>query len=658
MNASRREFIGAAITRNRSRIMSAATVAAMAAMPILAAEFPHGEEWGRRFAVPDGFTFTRKAEKVDSREMDGFTLETWRQANGPASFQRVLVAAPKGAKGKLPAVVVPSDAPEAMFGGSPEMGVSFAADLAKRGYVAFASDCRESGKDSPAWSGMGRLAHNARLLVDMAEGDARVDKDRIGIIGYGAGAKAAYCAGLLDKRVKAVVECDMGVGLDHVSWSEARFWGDGVKEMLKAGLSNEDLLVQSGGKPLMFFAGQNDAESYMSAFKNRKNCPDVVRRRYYRNRSSDALDRIGINEAYAFLDEYVKCERGPLKAYQGGRVRLFDKGWKVEGKISRCVRIPGMAVAPDGSILVVFDARLWNAGDLCWCQPTRTAVMRSTDCGRTWSEPKFVWDFPWNEKERFSASDPSLVVDHVAKKVFCFANVMEFVRGRNVYRFFVWESSDNGVTWSEPREISEDIRWPGIEIGKHLSFITSGHGIQAGDGTLMHVIVAQRFGVNIFGSEDHGKTWKCIGNPTNGAADESKVEVLADGTWMINSRYSWCRQIHRSTDRGKTWNTVQDMNLPDSRTNAGTVTTRLKDGREVLLFCNSSRAVRPRMHITLRASLDGGYNWNRGVLIDPGHCEYSDCAVMPDGRVAVVYEAEGERAIDFVAVPLDEVLAQ
>ena len=62
------------------------------------------------------------------------------------------------------------------------------------------------------------------------------------------------------------------------------------------------------------------------------------------------------------------------------------------------------------------------------------------------------------------------------------------------------------------------------------------------------------------------------------------------------------------------------------------------------------------MHITLRASLDGGRSWNKGVIIDPGNCEYSDCAYMPDGRVAVVYEAEGENALDFVAVPLEEVL--
>jgi hypothetical protein len=508
---------------------------------------------------------------------------------------------------------------------------------------------------------MGRLAHNARLLMDFAAADGRIDKDRIGMVGNRAGGKIAYCAGFLDARVKAVGVGFLDVALSHPSWGEARFWGNEAKVMLEAKLSNRDILVQSGGKPVFFLRGQGnedakgDAGFFGAALaENAKSKVGCIRR--YARTDDRKPRQVDVNELYVFLGDYVKNVDNPPKAYQGGRVRLFKRGDTIEGKVSKFVRIPAVAVAPDGSVVVVFDARICHYGDLFECQPMRTAVMRSTDCGRTWSEPKFLWNPPWNEDERFGTGDPSLVVDKVAGKVFCFVNVMEYARGRNVYRFFVWESSDNGVTWSEPREISEDIRWPGIVLGQHLSFISSGHGIQRSDGTLMHVTVAQRFGVNIFGSEDHGRTWKCIGNPTRGATDESKVEVLADGTWMINSRYSWCRQVHRSTDCGKTWKSVNDMNLPDSRTNAGTVTARLKDGREVLLFSNSSRAVRPRMHITLKASLDGGYSWNKGVLIDPGNCEYSDCAYMPDGRVAVVYEGEGERAIDFVAVPLEEVL--
>ena len=644
--------------------MIVAAAVAFAATPLAAAEFPHGDVWRQRFAAPDGFAFTRKAEKVDSSERDGYTLETWRQANGPASFQRVLVAVPKGAKGKLPAVVVTIENPDSMFEAKPKDGVAFAADLAKRGYVTVSSDCGLSGKKMSGWSGMGRLAHNARLLVDLAEADQRIDKGRIGMVGHGAGAKVAYCAGLLDKRVTAVGVGYLNPSLSHPSWSEARFWGDDAAEMVKEKLSNFDLILQSDAKPMFFLRGGSGSDTpedrsfFWRALADRTNCKDknAVIRRYTRSDERAPLGLIPATELYVFLDDSVKAGDNPPKQYQGGRVRLFERGDKVEGKVSSFVRIPAIAVAPDGSVIVVFDARQWHNGDLFECQPMYTVVMRSTDCGKTWSAPKALWKFPWNEREKFGAGDPSLVVDNVAGKVFCFVNVMEYARGRNEYRFFVWESRDNGVTWSEPREITDDISWPGVVHGNHSAFITSGHGIQRKDGALMHTVLQQRFGVSVFGSEDHGRTWKCFGNPT-GETNEAKVEELADGTWMINNRCGrWCRQVSRSSDCGKTWTNEYDMNLIDTEANGATLTVTLKDGRQALLLSNASRAVRPRMYITLRASLDGGRSWNKGVVIDPGACEYSDCAYMRDGRVAVVYEGEGERTIDFVAVPLEEVL--
>ena len=85
------------------------TCAALVSACLPAADFPHGEEWQRRFAAPEGFAFRHKTAKVKTEKRDGFTLETWRQANGPKSFQDVLVAVPQGAKGCLPAVVIPAD---------------------------------------------------------------------------------------------------------------------------------------------------------------------------------------------------------------------------------------------------------------------------------------------------------------------------------------------------------------------------------------------------------------------------------------------------------------------------------------------------------------------------------------------------------------------
>ena len=244
-------------------------------------DFPHGEAWGRRFAAPDGFAFGRKVEKVKSEERDGFTLETWRQANGPKSFQDVLVAVPQGAKGCLPAVVIPAEDGEHLF----------AADLVKRGYVTVSSDCGLSAKDALGWSGMGRLAHNARLLVDFAAADGRIDKERIGMAGARAGGKIAYCAGLLDARVKAVGVGFLDVALSHPSWGEARFWGDEAKAMLEARLSNSDLLVQSGGKPVFFLRGHgNDDANGDSGF-------------FWAALAENAKSKVGCIRRYARTDD-------------------------------------------------------------------------------------------------------------------------------------------------------------------------------------------------------------------------------------------------------------------------------------------------------------------------------------------------------------------
>ena len=98
-----------------------------------------------------------------------------------------------------------------------------------------------------------------------------------------------------------------------------------------------------------------------------------------------------------------------------------------------------------------------------------------------------------------------------------------------------------GKTWSKPRDITKDISFPEWPFGKAHNaggfiFMTSGSGMQAKDGTLVHTIVHVGDGNALFGSEDHGKTWKAFGKPAKNG-DECKVVELSDGSWMINSRW-------------------------------------------------------------------------------------------------------------------------
>ena len=105
-------------------------------------------EWAEALAVPTGYAFERRVERVRTWDFPEFTVECYRQTNGPGTIQRVFMAVPKGKSGKLPAVAVPFYYPEAMLGFDPATGeklprfagVTMLADLAQRGFVAATAD--------------------------------------------------------------------------------------------------------------------------------------------------------------------------------------------------------------------------------------------------------------------------------------------------------------------------------------------------------------------------------------------------------------------------------------------------------------------------------------------------------------------------------------
>ena len=167
---------------------------------------------------------------------------------------------------------------------------------------------------------------------------------------------------------------------------------------------------------------------------------------------------------------------------------LWKKG---DGGIS-VYRIPALCTAPNGDLIAACDARTHNGGDLNVNQPINISIRRSTDNGKTWTAPVNSWTWPWtNGGERWSGSDPSLAVDLQAKKIFLFYNVWNWTvteGGNGVYLFYVQESSDNGKTWSKPRDITDDISFPEWPFKAKRNqggfiFISSGSGIQTKDGT-------------------------------------------------------------------------------------------------------------------------------------------------------------------------------
>lgn len=343
-------------------------------------------------------------------------------------------------------------------------------------------------------------------------------------------------------------------------------------------------------------------------------------------------------------------------------------------------RIPALAHLGDGVVVASWDARPGSAADAP--NPNSIIQRRSTDNGRTWGPLQIIAAGKLADADgpKYGYSDPSYVVDRETGRLFNFF-VYSKDQGfhgsdwgnddanRQVISSAVIHSDDGGVTWSEPRLIT-DVTKPAngsVVNGAYVpvagdikaNFATSGEGIQLRYGEHAGRLVQQYAGTvrqadgsttiqaySVY-SDDHGDTWHKGANVGTGM-DENKVVELSDGSVMMNSRDSAngrLRKVAISTDGGETWGPVtRDAELPDPTNNASIIRLHpdaaegSADARK-LVFTNSNNGVNGnRVNGAARVSCDDGETWPGLRTIEPGFFAYSSATVLDDGLVGVLWE--------------------
>jgi hypothetical protein len=315
-------------------------------------------------------------------------------------------------------------------------------------------------------------------------------------------------------------------------------------------------------------------------------------------------------------------------------------------------RIPSLLVTPKGTVLAFCEGRKTAGGDH---GDLDLLVKRSTDGGRTWSAQAIVYEE--GDTAKITIGNPCPVVDRSTGTIW-----LPFCRDNK--HVLLTHSDDEGVTWSEPRDLTreavgKDWVWvatgPGVGIqleqGPHEGrlVIPCDHRKTLGDKT-------SEWNSHMMYSDDHGKTWR-ISGPIQAGGNECQIVELKDGTILVNTRmqggFEGMRGLATSTDGGASFTTIRhEKQLPCPKCQGGMIRLASTDAKSpgLILVSNpfpipstDGKPASSRIRLTLRTSADDGKTWSAGRELYPHKAAYSSPAQLADGTILCLYEG-GEKS--------------
>ncbi len=356
-------------------------------------------------------------------------------------------------------------------------------------------------------------------------------------------------------------------------------------------------------------------------------------------------------------------------------------------------RIPGLVTTANGTLIAVYDARYNNSKDLQ--EDIDIAMNRSTDGGQTWEPMKVIMDMgEWGGRsQRLNGiGDPCVLYDNKTNTLWVAALWMSGGSEKDMLwwasqpgmkpevtgQFMLAKSTDDGLTWSDPMNITEQIKNPAWQ----LLLQGPGRGICMENGTL---VFPAQFKANtgekaidggqftchstIVYSKDQGATWN-IGTGAKTNTTEAQVVELPDGSLMLNMRDDRNRKdkgdtngraVAATSDLGKTWERHPSSNhaLPESNCMASIISAEvILNGsiKNVLFFSNPNNKYE-RKNMTIKASLDNGLTWPEELQIElneNGGYGYSCLTMVDNETIGILYE--GVKDLYFQKIEVADIL--
>ncbi len=309
-------------------------------------------------------------------------------------------------------------------------------------------------------------------------------------------------------------------------------------------------------------------------------------------------------------------------------------------------RIPALITTKNGTILAFAEGRKNTSSDT---GDIDLVTKRSEDNGKTWSDLVVVWDDGENV-----CGNPAPVQDAKTGKIFLLSTwnlgsdhepqIIDKT-SRDTRRIYLIVSEDDGLTWSEPVEITTSVKqgnWTWYATGP-----CHGIQVQAGEykGRLIipsdHIeAVTGKYFSHIIYSDNNGKTWNPGGTTPQDQVNECTIAELTGGKLMLNmrnyDRTQKTRKVSVSNDGGLTWSNLwSDPVLIEPICQA----SLFNHPKKKMLFFTNPASEDSREKMTLRISYDEGKTWAVTKLLHTGPSAYSDITLLKTGELGLLFEA-------------------
>ncbi len=313
-------------------------------------------------------------------------------------------------------------------------------------------------------------------------------------------------------------------------------------------------------------------------------------------------------------------------------------------------RIPSIVITNKGTTLAFAEGRKNSSSD---SGDIDIVLKRSNDNGKTWGKIIIVRDDGINV-----CGNPSPVVDRKSGSIHLLSTwnlgkdtESEIINeiSEDTRRVFVLKSTDDGLSWSKPKEITSSVKkdnWTWYATGPV-------HGIQISRGNYKDRLIipcdhiesqTKKYFSHIIYSDDYGDTWEIGGSTPQDYVNESTVAEIEDGALMLNmrnyDRTQKVRKISISYDGGNSWGNIygdEELIEPICQASLLRYSPRGK-GDNIMMFLNPSDE-KSRINMTLKVSEDLGKSWVNSKVLFSGPSAYSDMVVLKGGDIGCLFEA-------------------